>query len=204
MRILDLYGGVGGTGIGIHEVCQEEFGLEYDYMIVENDEEVIKYHALNCPRSHIYKEDAINWLDKLENFDFIWVSPPCKSHSMAMLFWSNTEKFRQIDKDLFKWIRKTRELKLPAIVVENVVPYYGFKYKPTCMIGRHVFWANFPILPFEVPKRPKAFDYMTKNDWCNYKGIIAATREQARAAVHPAIAGGIFKQFLQPKQKVLL
>jgi len=45
-------------------------------------------------------------------------------------------------------------------VVENVKPYYEPLIKPTAILGRHYFWSNFQISPFDMP---------------NHKGFIAGT-----------------------------
>jgi len=41
-------------------------------------------------------------------------------------------------------------------VIENVIPYYKPVIEPTIKIGRHLFWTNFDITPFEI-KQPKNF-----------------------------------------------
>lgn len=39
-------------------------------------------------------------------------------------------------------------------VVENVKAYNAPLIKPTIQIGRHNFWSNFVITPFEIPVFP--------------------------------------------------
>lgn len=42
-------------------------------------------------------------------------------------------------------------------VIENVIPYYQPVIEPTAKIGRHLFWANFPISEDFHINQPKGF-----------------------------------------------
>ena len=74
MKILNLYAGVGGN--------RKLWGGEHDITAVELDAQIAEVYADLYPNDTVIVGDAHEYL--LENymdFDFIWSSPPCPSHS---------------------------------------------------------------------------------------------------------------------------
>ena len=72
-RALNLYAGLGGNR-KLWKDCQVT-AIEYDPKIAEI------YQELN-PRDEVIVCDAHEYLlNNFQNFDFIWSSPPCQSHS---------------------------------------------------------------------------------------------------------------------------
>ena len=186
MKILDLYAGPGGTARGIQSVMPE-----VEYYAIEYDKEVCELHKKNNPNSIVICDNAYNWLDKLNQYDFIWMSPPCETHSRL-----NSIYKKPIDWRLFQLIDTIQFIR-PAAVIENTIPYYKVYYelKPI-EIGRHYIWSNFPIKPFEVKKREKNWSNTTIKDWEELKGLKFNNRKQARNCLRPEIAAEIFRQFL--------
>ena len=94
-------------------------------------------------------------------------------------------------------------------VVENVKPYYEPLIKPTRILGRHLFWSNFPISVIKVDQ-PKNFindDSPDKvqelKDWLGiqYTGNIYYKDNHnpgqvLRNCVHPSIGLSIFNDAL--------
>ena len=82
-------------------------------------------------------------LDHYKEFDFIWSSPPCPSHSLY-----NNMKREQMEKypdmTLYQEIIFLNHWFNGKYVVENVVPYYP-PLIPAKEIARHLFWCNFAI-----------------------------------------------------------
>ena len=204
MRVLDLYGGLGGTDIGITSVLEKK-GIKYEYVAIEIDPIIAEAHRKNNPKSKVIVADALSWLSEVKNFDFIWASPPCHTHSQ----WQMINKGRGIeipkpDPTLWFLIREFRMLGI-NFVVENVRPYYKKPIDNSVRIGRQLFWSSFPIKPFQVKETPKKFNKMTIKDWKDYhkletiKGNRTQQRKALRNVVHPSIAAGIFEQFLEPK-----
>ena len=85
-----------------------------------------------------------------KDFDFIWSSPPCQTHSKTNWFLNPQGVVRYPDMALYQailflqaWGKKTKW------VVENVVGYY----KPLVeakQVGRHLFWSNFEITDKDI------------------------------------------------------
>ena len=86
-------------------------------------------------------------LDNFKNFDFIWSSPPCPSHSKVRISQKNRESFKFIypDLKLYEEIIFLDNFFDGKYVIENVTPYYE-PLIPAQKRGRHLYWTNF-ILP---------------------------------------------------------
>ena len=146
MKILNLYACLGGN--------RYKWGDEHDITAVEWDEELARMYQERFPNDKVIVEDAHQYLlDHYKEFDFIWSSPPCPSHSRAR-FWSS--KGGKIDPvypemSLYQEILFLDNFFDGKYVVENVTPYY----KPLIDAqkrGRHLYWTNF-ILPSELSNR---------------------------------------------------
>ena len=146
MKILNLYACLGGN--------RYKWGDEHDITAVEWDEELARMYQERFPNDKVIVSDAHQYLlDHYKEFDFIWSSPPCPSHSRAR-FWSS--KGGKIDSvypemSLYQEILFLDNFFDGKYVVENVTPYY----KPLIDAqkrGRHLFWTNF-ILPSELSNR---------------------------------------------------
>ena len=92
-------------------------------------------------------------LDHYKEFDFIWSSPPCPSHSRIRISQKNRESFTPLypDLKLYEEIIFLENYFEGKYVVENVIPYY----EPLITAqkrGRHLYWANF-ILPSNIGER---------------------------------------------------
>ena len=75
MKILNLYAGLGGN--------RKKWNGEA--VAVEMESDIAKVYQDNYPNDTVIVGDAHQYLlDNVENFDFIWSSPPCQSHSRMM------------------------------------------------------------------------------------------------------------------------
>ena len=102
------------------------------------------------PNDTVIIADAHQYLlDHYKEFDFIWSSPPCPSHSRAR-YWnsSNYETTTEViypDMTLYQEILFLQHYyKTGKYVVENVIPYY----EPLIQAkkrGRHLYWTNFNL-----------------------------------------------------------
>ena len=140
MKILNLYAGIGGNrklweG---HEVT----AVEYEPYIAEE-------YARQFPEDTVVVGDAHQYLlDHYEEFDFIWASPPCPTHSRLNHSYKNDWKkhlLKYPDMSLYQEIIFLREFYKGKWVVENVEPYYPTLINPRVMLDRHLFWSNFSI-----------------------------------------------------------
>jgi DNA (cytosine-5)-methyltransferase 1 len=147
MNALNLYAGIGGNRKlwgGVH-VTAVEIGAEIAAV----------YKGL-YPQDTVIVADAHEYLvDHYREFGFIWSSPPCQSHSRMMKA-TRHDVARYPDMNLYQEIIFLQNFFKGKWVVENVKPYYEPLIPPTAALGRHYFWSNFQIKPFEVSS-PKGF-----------------------------------------------
>lgn len=147
LKILDLFCGVGGVARGFQKFLNEQ-GIEYEYHAVDIDRSILLAHKVVNKNSVTILRDAYSFEDdELSQYDFIWASPPCETHSIAGIW---RRKFGvEPDMRLYELIIKLHRLGIP-FVVENVKPYYNPPIKPTSKANRHVLWSNLSIKPVEV------------------------------------------------------
>jgi DNA (cytosine-5)-methyltransferase 1 len=139
-RILNLYAGIGGN----RKLWNDE---NFDITAVEYDEATAECYKKLFPNDTVIIADAHEYLLKnYMNFDFIWSSPPCPSHSR--INHARTRKPDYPDMRLYAEIIFLNQWFDGLFVVENVIPYYT-PLIPAKMIDRHLFWTNFNISSFE-------------------------------------------------------
>lgn len=146
MKILNLYSGIGGN--------RELWGNDHDITAVELDEKrASKYQSL-FPNDTVIVTDAHEYLlDNFRDFDFIWTSPPCQTHSRVNHFLNSgvAKRPRYPKMELYQEIIFLQNFCKTLYCVENVISYYQPMIKPQ-IIGRHQLWANFKIPPIPMPK----------------------------------------------------
>mgnify|MGYP001362131663 CR=1 FL=1 len=140
MKILNLYAGIGGN--------RKLWGDNLDITAVEWDEKIAAIYADLWPNDRVIIGDAHQYLlDHFHEYDFIWSSPPCPTHSQTNIFLHAQGVVRYPDMKLWQEIIFLNQWHKGKWVVENVKPYYGnFARIGTPQVrGRHWFWANFRI-----------------------------------------------------------
>lgn len=146
MKILNLYCGEGGN--------REFWGNEDDITSVENDPNIAAKYKSLYPDDTVIVADAHEYLlDHYKDFDFIWSSPPCQSHSRTNYFINSiVKRSRYPDMSLYQEIIFLQQFAKCYWCVENVISYYQ-PLIPCQVIGRHQIWANFKIPQIEMPKK---------------------------------------------------
>ena len=140
MKILNLYSGIGGN--------RHLWGDEHEITAVEINSEIAGIYKSKFPNDKVIVTDAHYYLlEHYKEFDFIWSSPPCPSHSK--LCYSQTIK-QYTDVTLYQQIILLKSWFKGKYVIENVIPYYDYLVEPSFIIGRHPFWSNFNVTPLEV------------------------------------------------------
>ena len=139
MKILNLYACLGGN--------RYKWGDEHDITAVEWDEELARLYQERFPKDKVIVADAHQYLlEHYKDFDFIWSSPPCPTHSRAR-YWSigaNGKSPIYPDMSLYQQI-VLLDLHFKGYwVVENVVPYYKPIFNPKKR-NRHLYWTNFNL-----------------------------------------------------------
>jgi DNA (cytosine-5)-methyltransferase 1 len=143
MRVLNLHAGLGGN-------AKKWDRANHTITAVENNPKIAKVYQDNNPHDDVIVGDAMDYLKKHRNeFDFIWASPPCQKHRMMKATRHDVADY--FDASLYQIIVFLTHFHKGKWVVENVKPYYDPLIKPTCVMGRHYFWANFQITPIDVP-----------------------------------------------------
>jgi len=166
MKILNLYDCLGGNRYKWNEVAKQA-GIEIEVVAIEYDEELAKLYKERFPNDEVIVTDAHQYLlDNFKNFDFIWSSPPCPSHSRAR-YW-NSSNYDTKTKPIFPDLKLYEEIlflqhyyRNGKFVVENVIPYYEPLIQPQKR-GRHLYWTNF-TLPNDLKDRRFAIS-QTKNE----------------------------------------
>lgn len=153
MKILNLYACLGGNRYKWDEVAKEA-GIEIEVTAVELDSEAAKLYQERFPNDKVIVADAHKYLlDNFKEFDFIWSSPPCPSHSKVRVTQKTRENFKFLypDLKLYEEVIFLDNFFKGKYVVENVTPYYE-PLVPAQKRGRHLYWTNFN-LPNDINER---------------------------------------------------
>jgi DNA (cytosine-5)-methyltransferase 1 len=140
VKILNLYAGIGGN--------RRLWGDEHRVTAVEYDPQIAEVYKDLYPNDTVIVGDAHQFLlENYDDFDFIWSSPPCQTHSRFRFHIG--VKFRGTkpaypDMSLYEEILLLQHYFKGIYVVENVIPYYKPFLDPQ-QINRHLYWANFEI-----------------------------------------------------------
>jgi DNA (cytosine-5)-methyltransferase 1 len=148
MKILNLYSGIGGN--------RKLWGDQHEITAVEYNEEIATVYKDYFPNDKVIIGDAHEFLLKnYMNYDFIWSSPPCPTHSRMRYTCTKQEQktrgkleVKYADMTLYQEIILLDKYFEGKYVVENVIPYYQ-PLIPAKKLGRHLFWANFNIGNFK-------------------------------------------------------
>lgn len=153
MKVLNLYACLGGNRYKWDEVAKEA-GIELEVTAVELDEEAARLYQERFPNDKVVIADAHQYLlDNFKEFDFIWSSPPCPSHSKVRITQKTRENFKFLypDLKLYEEVIFLDNFFKGKYVVENVTPYYE-PLVPAQKRGRHLYWTNF-TLPNDINER---------------------------------------------------
>jgi len=148
-RILNLYACLGGNRYKWDEVADN-----LEIVAVELDPELAKLYQERFPNDTVIVADAHQYLlDNYKDFDFIWTSPPCPTHSRVRMTQKNRDTFidKYPDMKLYEEVILLQHNFKGKYVVENVIPYYE-PLIPAKKRGRHLYWTNFN-LPNNVGER---------------------------------------------------
>ena len=175
MRILNLYACLGGN--------RYKWGDEHEITAVELDPELGRMYQERFPKDKVIVADAHQYLLKhFIEFDFIWTSPPCPSHSRAAF--GSRKSIKASHKPLYPDMKLYQEIIFlkhyfdGKYVVENVIPYYD-PLIPAKKRGRHLYWTNFNLPSVLSTRKSISMEDVNEvGQWCvfhdynfrNYKG----------------------------------
>ena len=215
MKVLNLYAGIGGN--------RKLWPKECRVVAVENNKEIAKIYKDFFPKDKVIVTDAHKQLlEHYKEFDFIWSSPPCPTHSHLRRIGVQAGNFKPLypDMRIYEEIIFLKHFFKGKWVVENVKSYYNPLVKPQ-IAGRHYFWANFNItnkkMQIEIPQnrtgniknfsktdKVKMMEFLDmKYDKNIYIGKNHDPAQLFRNAVHPKLGLHIFNCAFKEKQETL-
>lgn len=144
MKILNLYAGIGGN--------RKLWGDDHKITAVEYDPQIAQIYKDYFPNDNVIVADAHEYLlNHFKEYDFIWASPPCPSHSDVRRCGVHAGQVEPIYPTMELWqeiiLMQNFHKDGQLYCIENVKPYYEPMFNPQIR-ERHCFWANFYILDF--------------------------------------------------------
>lgn len=188
MKVLNLYAGIGGN--------RKLWGDEHDITAVEWDKDTADVYKSLFPHDTVIIADAHEYLlNHYKEFDFIWSSPPCPTHSDIRRVFQTSGRLKPVypKMDLYQEIILMMHFCKGKWCVENVKPYYTPLIAPKVEMQRHLFWCNFNVLKVDLKDdRPaKNIRHFTSAD-CSYGFSVKYTkikdkRKAIRNLVNPEL-----------------
>jgi len=164
VKILNLYACLGGN--------RYKWGNDVEVTAIELDAELARMYQERFPKDKVIVTDAHQYLlDHYKEFDFVWTSPPCPTHSRSRFARHESTTPEYPDMKLYQEIIFLENYFEGKYCVENVIPFYE-PLIPAKKRGRHLYWTNFN-LPNELSTRKGNF--MEGKDeikrWCEFHEI---------------------------------
>jgi DNA (cytosine-5)-methyltransferase 1 len=172
ISVLNLYAGIGGN----RKLWPENVKVT----AVEFDKDIAKVYQENFPNDTVIVADAHQYLlDHFSEFDFIWSSFPCTTHTRMNV---NFSIIRFPDLGLYQEIIFLHSFFKGKWCVENVIPYYTLVIPevPVQQYNRHLFWCNFKIKQTDKRNPPKQIQSIiaqkTKHKIKNHTGGVVYSK----------------------------
>ncbi|KKN65797.1 hypothetical protein LCGC14_0477330 [marine sediment metagenome] len=147
MKILNLYAGIGGN--------RKLWGDKHKITAIEINPKIAKIYQDFFPNDKVIIADAHQYLlEHYKEFDFIWGSPPCPTHSRLALSNSGRDEIKNKypNMKLYEEILFLKYYFKGEWVIENVISYYNPLIKPfEC--GLHYYWSSFIINNIRIKSR---------------------------------------------------
>jgi DNA (cytosine-5)-methyltransferase 1 len=190
MKVLNLYAGLGGN---------RKFWTGVEVTAVELNPEIARFYKDHFPQDTVIVTDAHQYLiDHFKEFDFIWSSVECPTHSRARFWASKGGRIKPVypDMRLYQEIIFLKHYFDGLWTVENVVPYYE-PIIPGKKMGRHMFWSNFYISNAKFEEAD--INRGKRDEWSSLHGVNikgysfgVRTDKILRNCVHPDLGLHIF------------
>lgn len=198
MRILNLYAGIGGN--------RKLWSDEHDITAVESEQYIADVYKSLYPNDTVIVGNAHQYLlDHYKEFDFIWSSPPCPTHSRMSTVSVARGRRKYPDMALYQEILWLKHFFKGDWVVENVTPYYTPLIEPTAIVERHYVWSNKPIesktfaRKYSGPINHQTVDTLSAAYGINLPEGTKNQRKLLRNAVLPEMGEYILKGLLDAK-----
>jgi len=205
MKILNLYAGIGGN--------RKLWTGDIQVTAIENNPKIAKIYQDFFPQDQVIITDAHQYLlEHYKEYDFIWSSPPCPTHSGTNHFLNAQGVIRYPDMSLYQEIIFLKTFFKGKYVIENVIPYYK-PLIPGQISGRHLFWCNFIITNLKKDKsisitNTRESTRRTKKEYINslkkYHNIDCEDVTLLANCVNPKLGLHIFECAFKIKQEKLI
>ena len=170
MKILNLYAGIGGN---------RKLWTDCQVTAVELNPDIAAIYQDFFPDDKVIVADAHAYLlEHYKEYDFIWSSPPCVTHTRMN---KNFGIVRWADMILYQEIILLDAWHSGKYCVENVIPYYEPLIK-AIQIDRHLYWTNFKMTGTDKGNPPKEMNLVTQNS--KKKGAKAHHMKYRKGASH--------------------
>jgi len=144
IKTLNLYSGIGGN---------RKLWKDVSVTAVDHSKEIASIYSNFFPQDKVIVSDAHKYLlEHFSEYDFIWSSPPCPTHSQYRYNVGVRAKgYKGVypDMKLYEEIIFLKYHFKGKWVVENTISYYEPLIKPQ-KVSRHYFWANFHIEDIKI------------------------------------------------------
>ena len=141
IKVLNLYAGIGGN---------RKLWTDVEVTAVELDPKIAAIYQDFFPNDKVVVVDAHQYLlEHFKEFDFIWSSPPCPSHSQIRKICAVGRGQNEPiypDMKLYQEILLLKHYFNGKWCIENVIAFYEPLIKPS-EFATHWFWHNFHISP---------------------------------------------------------
>jgi DNA (cytosine-5)-methyltransferase 1 len=196
MKILNLYAGIGGN--------RKLWGNDHDITAVEYDKDIASIYSDLFPNDNVIVADAHEYLlNHYKEYDLIWSSPPCQTHSsfrynINVRYRGTPPKYP--DMTLYEEIvfLQYHAIDKTKWVIENVKPYYKPLIEPTNILQRHLFWSNFNLPDKEFAKdnirSAQIPELQLKHGYNLSKYKISNKRQILRNCVSPELGKYVLEQ----------
>jgi len=203
IKALNLYAGIGGNRKRWNDV---------DVTAVEWDERRARCYHDHFPDDNVIVADAHEFLlDHHAEFDFIWTSPPCPTHSqLRQLVNPNVDPVYP-DMKLYQEILLLQHNFEGNWVVENVDPYYE-PLIDAPLRGRHRVWSNFYVPeveyePSNIKRQDGSWDILAEKygfDVTGYGWSKTEKRNVLNNCVDPRLGEHVFAAATTNRQVTLV
>ena len=201
MKILNLYCGIGGN--------RKLWGDSHEITAVEFNKDIAGVYQDLFPNDRVVIGDAHQYLlDHYKEFDFIWGSPPCPTHSDIRRCGVHRGQYpaKYPDMKLYEEIILLMHFapKETKWCIENVKPYYRRPLIPAKELHRHLFWTNFDITYRDFPDKRIHSDISGSSEVYGFnldKYKISNKRKILRNMVNPEIGLHILNEAMGKRGK---
>lgn len=203
IKILNLYAGIGGN--------RKLWENDIKVTAIENQPKIAAIYQHFFPQDKVIITDAHKYLEEhFDEYDFIWSSPPCPTHSRIRKF---SAVARGQNKPIYPSMKLYEEILFlqgyfkGKWVVENVISWYDPLIKPY-ESGSHYFWSNFVIPKLNDGSREHTAtnNILEKKKGFNLDGLDCSGLDKKlllRNCVEPQVGLDIFNTAFKHKQTTL-